>query len=100
MLDDGQPESRAAETPGQLVQVRVRRTDQSELVDAAEVEERAVIGQILDHASDDCAFLQALEQRRLPNEIRRDRWGVQLRAQDRAGRAFDGRDGEPRAVRA
>ena len=36
--------------------------DVQQAVDAAEVHERAVIGEVLDHALDDRAFLQALEQ--------------------------------------
>ena len=36
--------------------------DVQQAIDAAEVDERAVIGEVLDHALDDCAFLQLLEQ--------------------------------------
>ncbi len=36
--------------------------DVQQAVDAAEVDERAVVGEVLDHALDDRAFLQAVEQ--------------------------------------
>ena len=38
--------------------------DVQQAVDAAEVHERAVVGQVLDHALDDVAFLQVVEQLR------------------------------------
>ena len=36
--------------------------DVQQAVDAAEVDERTVVGEVLDHALDDRAFLQTLEQ--------------------------------------
>jgi hypothetical protein len=39
--------------------------DVEEAVDAAEVDERTVLGEVLDDALDDLAFLQALERRLL-----------------------------------
>ena len=38
--------------------------DVQQAVDAAEVDERAVVGEVLDHALDDRAFLQLVEQLR------------------------------------
>jgi hypothetical protein len=36
--------------------------DVQETVDAAEVDERAVVGEVLHHTLDHCAFLQIVEQ--------------------------------------
>ena len=37
--------------------------DMQQAVDATEIDERAVVGEVLDHALDDLAFLQVGEQR-------------------------------------
>src|SRR5262245_21571615 len=37
--------------------------DVQQAIDAAEVDERTVVGEVLDHTLDDCAFLQIVEQR-------------------------------------
>jgi hypothetical protein len=36
--------------------------DVQQAVDAAEVDERTVVGEVLDHAADDRAFVQVVEQ--------------------------------------